>query len=102
MPRSRTSSKKSPSRTSRVKALPWAALLQGTVVVGRRWAALSAKDRERLKELLAESGGRINRLSDKQRKELRKLAGKLDLRGMGKELVALRAVRGRRGRRRGA
>jgi hypothetical protein len=94
--------KHSPSRAGRLKALPWAALLQGAVVVGRRWKALSAKDRVRIKELLAESGGRINRLSDKQRTELRKLAGKLDLKGMGKELVGLGRGRGRRGRRRGA
>jgi len=94
-------SKKSPSRTDRVRALPWAALLQGALVVGRRWAKLSASERERIKELLAESGGRVNRLSDKQRKELRKLAGKLDLKGMGAELMALRTARARR-RRRGA
>jgi len=70
--------------------------------IPRRWQKLSSKERERIKELLAESGGRIDRLSSKQRKELRHLAGKLDLAGMGKELVALRVVRGRRGRRRGA
>jgi len=94
-------SKKATSRSERVRAFPWAALLQGVVIVGRRWQKLSAKDRERLKELLAESGGRVNRLSSKQRKELQKLAGKLDLKGMAKELVALRALRSRR-RRRGA
>jgi hypothetical protein len=94
-------SKNASSRSERVRALPWAALLQGVVIVGRRWQKLSSKDRERIKELLAESGGRVNRLSSKQRKELRKLAGKLDLKGMGKELMALRALRGRR-RRRGA
>jgi hypothetical protein len=93
-------SKKSSSPVEKARALPWAALLQGVVVVGRRWKGLSASDRERVKELLAESGGRVNRLSAKQRKELRKLAGKLDLKGMGRELMALRS--GRRGRRRGA
>ena len=90
-------SKKPGSRVDAAKELPWAALLQGAVVVGRRWKALSAKDRERIKALLAESGGRISSLSAKQRKELRKLAGKLDLSGMGKELMALRG-RGRRGK----
>jgi len=94
-------SKKDSSRGDRVRAFPWAALLQGVLIVGRRWQRLSGKDRERIKELLAESGGRVGRLSDRQRKELRKLAGKLDLKGMGKELVALRTLRGRR-RRRGA
>ncbi len=94
--------KKRSATVSKAKAIPWAALLQAVVVIGRRWRALSAKDRERIKQLLAESGGRVNRLSGKQRRELRKLAGKLDLKGMGKDLIALRAVRRRRGRRRGA
>jgi len=94
--------KKSSSTVEKARSIPWAAILQGVVVVGRRWQKLSSKERERIKELLAESGGRIDRLSSKQRKELRHLAGKLDLAGMGKELVALRVVRGRRGRRRGA
>ncbi len=94
-------SKKSSSRRERVRAFPWAALLQGVVIVGRRWQRLSSKDRERIKELLADSGGRVDRLGSKQRKELRKLAGKLDLKGMAKELIALRTLRGRR-RRRGA
>jgi hypothetical protein len=94
--------KQSSSRVEKAKAFPWAAILQGVVVVGRRWRGLSAKERERLKTLLAESGGRINTLSSRERRELRKLAGKLDLKGMGKELMALRAVRGRRRRRRGA
>jgi hypothetical protein len=95
-------SNKSSSPVDKAKALPWAAVLQGVVVVGRRWRGLSAKDRERIKQLLAESGGRVHSLSAKQRKELRKLAGKLDLKGMGRELIALRGGRGRRGRRRGA
>jgi hypothetical protein len=95
MPRN---AKKQKSRLDAAKALPWAALLQGTVVVGRRWQALSKAERERLTGLVRESGGRLGSLSEKERKELRKLAGKLDLRGMGDELMALRR-RGRRGRR---
>ncbi|HEY7836091.1 MAG TPA: hypothetical protein VIB59_01415 [Solirubrobacteraceae bacterium] len=86
-------------RTQRLKAIPWATLLQGGVVVGSRWRRLSAKERERLRALVRRSRGRVDNLSVKERKELRKLAGKLDLKGMGKELLALRAVR-RRGLRR--
>jgi hypothetical protein len=96
----RSAKKKGESgRTGRVKAIPWAALLQGGVVVGSRWRRLSAKERERLRELMRKSRGRVDNLTDKDRRELRKLAGKLDLKGMGKELLALRAVR-KRGRRR--
>ena len=73
-------------------AIPWA-LLQGTIVVGARWQRLSANERERLTALLRDSRGRIDRLSSRERKELRKLVDKLDLKGMAKELVALRTVR---------
>jgi hypothetical protein len=77
-----------------LKALPWAALLQAGVVIGKRWRGLSGKERDRLARLIRTSGGRPSNLSEKERKELRKLAGKLDLRGLGRELAAL----GRRGR----
>ena len=97
----RSAKKKGESgRTRRLKAIPWATLLQGGVVVGSRWRRLSAKERERLRALVRRSRGRVDNLSVKERKELRKLAGKLDLKGMGKELLALRAVRKRGLRRR--
>jgi len=102
MPRTarKSHSSESRSRTERLRALPWAAILQGGVVVGRRWRALSSNDRARLAELLRQSRGRLGNLSDKQRSELRKLAGKLDLKGMGGELLALRSARQAAGRRR--
>jgi hypothetical protein len=101
MPRS---VKQSKSRVERARALPWAAVLQGAVLLGRRWRSLSAKERERLRSLLGASGGRVSNLTARERKELRKLAGKLDLRGLGRDLLPLvrgGRGRGRRGRRRG-
>jgi hypothetical protein len=95
MSKSKISSK---SRGARVKALPWAALLQVAVAAGRRWKGLSAKERARLGQLMRDSGGRLGNLSAKERSELRKLAGKLDLKGMGRELLPL-ARGGRAGRR---
>jgi hypothetical protein len=80
-----------------VGAVPWAVLLRGGTIVGRRWTALSAKERAQLTQLVRDSRGRVSNLSIKQRVELRKLARKLDLNGMGRELLPL--VRG--GRRRG-
>jgi hypothetical protein len=75
-------------------------LLQGTLIVGRRWAALSEKERARLAELLRRSRGRIRNLSDRERLELRKLAHKLDVKGMGREFAPLVLRRGaRHGRR---
>src|ERR1017187_3421635 len=97
MPRSKRSASSSKSTADRAKALPWAILLQAGFVVGKRLGNLSSSERERLMGLVRESGGRLSSLTEKERKELRKLAGKLDLRGMGSELMPL--IRGRRGRR---
>jgi hypothetical protein len=97
--KSKFPAKSSDSRLKRTaRAIPWAALLQGTVIVGRRWAALSAKERARFTALIHKSRGRLRNLSVRERLELRKLAHKLDIRGMGDELMALR--RRRRSRRR--
>jgi hypothetical protein len=89
---SRRTKKQAEGKTANRLAIPWA-LLQGTIVVGGRWQRLSANERERLTALLRDSRGRIDRLSSRERKDLRKIVDKLDLKGMAKELVALRAVR---------
>lgn len=87
--------------SSRLKALPWAVLARAGVVVGKRWTALSAKERARLASLVARSRGRVRNLSAKERNELRKLVRKLDLKGAGRELLPLLRGGGRRrGRRR--
>jgi hypothetical protein len=89
---------RSKSKLERVKDLPWALLLQMGVVLGKRWRSLSAKDRAHLSRLTRESQGRLSNLSEKQRKELRKLVGKLDLKSTSRELVLL--TRARRWRKR--
>jgi hypothetical protein len=87
---------------STVGAVPWLTLARVAMIVSRRWNALSAKERTRLAQLVTESRGRVGNLSLKQRAELRKLARKLDLKGMGRELwPLLRPGRSTRGRRRG-
>lgn len=83
--------------------MPWVLVAQVGVVLGRRWFALSAKERAHLTRLVRDSSGRPSSLSVKQRLELRRLVKKLELGGMGRELLALKhRGRGRRGRRRGA
>ena len=86
------------SKHDRVKDLPWLLLLQAGVVLGRHWWALSERDRAHLTRLLRESRGRPGNLSLKQRYELRKLAGKLDLKAASRELLPLipAARRGRK------
>ena len=72
---------------------------QGGIIVGKRWSALSSQERARLALLLRQSRGRVSNLSTRQRIELRKLARKLDLKGMRREVMPL--VRGvKRSRRR--
>jgi hypothetical protein len=94
--KSSKSSSSESSATERLRALPWAALLQGGVVVGRRVADLSAKDRARLGRLLRESRGWPGTLAPKERAELRKLLAKLDPKAMSRELVPLMRRRGKR------
>jgi hypothetical protein len=83
---------------SRVKALPWAVLLQAVAVLGKRWRRLSEKDRARLTGLMRNSRGRLGNLSAKERSELRRLVGKLDVKGAGRELLPV--LRGGRRRKR--
>lgn len=82
--------------SSRLRALPWAMLLQTGVLLGKRWMALSEKERARLKALLLQSRGRIGTLSTRERLELGRLLRKLDLKGAGPELMTLLRGRGRR------
>ncbi len=102
MPKQRSSSSSGDSRLKNtVAAVPWLALARGGMIVGKRWNSLTAKERARIAQLVRDSGGRASNLSAKQRKELRKLAKRLDLKGMTKELVGLaRGGSGRRGRKR--
>jgi hypothetical protein len=90
------------SKSERVRALPWVAIAQGAVLIGRHWRALSAKDRARLGRLARTSRGRTSNLNARERAELRALVGKLDLAGVGREISTLgrrrRGTRRRRGR----
>ena len=86
----RSSKPSKKSKRERFKALPWAALAQAVFAIRRHWQSLSEKDRARLSDLARESGGRWGNLTAKERAELRKLAGKLDLKGLRRELGGLR------------
>ncbi len=74
-------------RFARVRALPWAALLQGGIVARQRWLVLSDKERTRLVRLLRDSSRHPSSLSSGEREELRRLIGKLDLTRFGRDLV---------------
>jgi hypothetical protein len=92
------SKSKAKATLERARSLPWAAALQAGMVLRSRWKGLSEKDRDRLLRLMRESRGRLSNLTGKERDELRRLVRKADLKGVGRDLLALR--RGRRGRKR--
>jgi hypothetical protein len=87
--------KKDSEESGLARDLPISALLQGGYLLASRWRNLSEKDRERVRRILADSGGRLTRLTGKQRRDLRKLLGKLDLVGLGRDLTMLARRRGR-------
>jgi hypothetical protein len=95
MPRPKIKAKAALERT---KSLPWAAALQAGMVLRSRWRGLSQKDRDRLIRLMRDSRGRLSNLSGRERSELRRLVRKADLKGMGRDLLALRGRRGRKRR----
>jgi hypothetical protein len=87
-------------RAARLKdALPWAVVLRGGVVVGKRWTALTGKERARLATLLRNWRGRTSNLSTRERAELRKLLRKLDLKNASRELMPLLRGAGKRRKR---
>lgn len=96
------SASKGKSKVATLKeSVPWAELAQGGIAIGSRWRRLSRKERDRMLGLARESRGRLTTLTAKERKELRRLVGKLDLPGLARELSGLRRDwRKRSGRRR--
>lgn len=87
-------------QVARLRALPWILMLRAGVLMGERWTSLSDAERGRMLRLLRESRGRPGNLSSKERAELSKLLGKLDLKSAGRELLPLLVMaqkgRGRR------
>ena len=88
------------ARLTRVRAVPWLLLFE--VARGLRshvMDTLSPADRRRVAEILRKSHGNPTRITPRERDELRRLAGKLDLRRLAQDL-APRVAGARRGRRR--
>jgi hypothetical protein len=89
------------SPRARARAIAWPLLLNAGLVVGRRLAEVPAQDRARIVVLIRRSHGWPGNLAAKERTELRKLLLKLDLMGMGRELLPIALGGGRRRGRRG-
>ena len=69
------------------KALPWAMLLDAAVVVNAHWQDLKESERSRVGALIRKSKGDPRNLSKRERDELRRIAGKLDVPGMARDLI---------------
>jgi hypothetical protein len=86
---------------TRVRAVPWSVVFQLAMAARKHWKRLAPKERARLGELLRKSQGVPNRLSAKERAEVRQLVAKLEPGAFARSIVPIgrRAVmKGRRGR----
>ncbi|MEJ7797423.1 MAG: hypothetical protein WKF42_02905 [Solirubrobacteraceae bacterium] len=63
---------------SRVRAMPWVMVLQLAMTLRRHWKYLSPGERTQLAALIRKSQGMPNRLTPKERAEVRLLVRKLE------------------------
>lgn len=78
-----------PKLIPRFRAVPWMLSLQAMVVASEHWRHLTERERSRVLQLLRESRGWPGNLGTKERNELKRLVAKLDLPGIGKDLLPL-------------
>jgi hypothetical protein len=71
-------------------------VLEAATVFNSHWRNLKESDRRRVAELVRKSKGNPRALSQRERDELRKIAGRLDVPGMARDVLPF----GRRGRKR--
>lgn len=81
---------------ARLRTVPWLLALQAALAAGERWRTLSERERSRLVGLVRDARGWPGNLTAKERDELRRLVGKLDLPGIGRELLPMARKRRRR------
>jgi len=83
-------------RFARLRAVPWLLLFEvARGVQSHVMETLSPADRRRVAEILRTSKGNPQKVTPRERAELRRIAGKLDLKRLARDLVP-RVVAGRR------
>jgi hypothetical protein len=76
----------------RLRPVPWLMALQMALIANEHWTEnLSAPERARLRRLLAKSKGLPRNLTEKERAEVKKLVGKLDVPGVGRKVLPFAA-----------
>lgn len=85
---------------SRVRTMPWLMVLELAYTLRKHWKRLEPADRTRLAALLKKSQGRPNRLSAKERADVRGLVSKLEPGQIARSVMPIgrRAAKARRGR----
>ena len=79
------------------RAVPWALLFEALVVARDHWQKLTPGEHAHLVALLRKSHGRPGHLTPGERREVRRLATKLDLPTLGRNLAPVaRRLRPRR------
>ena len=78
----------------RLRAIQWMVLLDVAIVARERWTRLDASERRRLTEIARNA----NHLSKRDRVDLRRIIGKLELVDAGREVLPLIGHRGKHGR----
>ena len=79
----------------RLRAFQWMILLDVVLVARQHWELLEPADKRRLTEIMRNA----RNLSARDRKDLRRIASKLELLGAGRELMPIIGKRARKKRR---
>ena len=82
-----------------IKGVPWLVVIQAAMAAREHWGVLTPRERTELARLLKSTRGRTANLTAKEKAELRRLVGRLDLPGLGKDLLPVVARGGRKKRR---
>ena len=83
------------------KAIPWMLLLELAQVAREHWNKLTPGERAHVTALIKKSGGRPGNLTARDKDDVKRLVGKMDVPGMGRDLLPhARKLRGSGGLRR--
>ena len=83
------------------KASPWMLAAEAAMAARRHWSDLEPADQRRLRELLPKARPGSSGLSAKEKDELRAIVRKLDVVGIGKEILPVVGNRYKKQRARG-
>ena len=72
-----------------LKGAPWLLVIQAAIKARDHWDVLTPAERTDLARLLRSTKGRPSNLTAHEKAELRRLVGRLDLPGLGKDLLPL-------------